>query len=172
MLQFHVEVLKKLHSMKSAKSLVESQDTEIPTSAESEAPDLDIEHFRQSSFMDNESPDLELEHFKQSDSESDGRDIEIGRAVDIDFDEITAEILKSRLSKILLRNQQLEDALEFKDRALRKVLARNAELENELKRKEAIRLSQLELLALRNVELERELHDSRKCHGNSLSSEG
>ena len=149
-MQFHFEVLKKLHSMKSSKSLVECHDTETLTYERREDSDLESV---QPNFMDNE---------------SECRDIEIESTVDFDFEDIPPEILKTKLSKILMKNQELQDALEVKDRALRKLLARNAELENVLKRKEAMRLSQLELLALRNVELERELHESRKHHVSRL----
>ena len=136
--QFHFEVLKKLHSMKSGKSLVECQDIERPNYAEINSPGLE-----QQNQLDNES------------------DMEIESAVKVDSDEITAENLKSRLSKLILRNQELESALRVKDETISKLLARNAKLEKDLKRKEAMRLSQLELLALRNVELERELHEGK-----------
>jgi hypothetical protein len=145
--QFHFEVLKKLHSMKSGKNLVDCQDVERPSYEESNTHELDLEHSKQ---------------FSNLESELECREMKIGSEVDNDLNEDTAENLMIKLSKILRRNQELEDALNIKDTAIKKLLARNAELENELKRKEAMRLSQLELLSLRNVELERELHQARK----------
>jgi hypothetical protein len=65
--------------------------------------------------------------------------------------------LAERVSKLEIRNAELEDALKIKDSAIEKLAIRNSQLEKELKSKDTLRMSQLELLALRNVELEKEL---------------
>jgi hypothetical protein len=143
---FHFEVLKKLHAMKSGKSLVDCQDVEIPTYEEIDSCELEQNENSKHS-LDDELERTDLKSESVDEKELDGNSL---------------ENLKMNLSKCLQRNQELEDALKIKDTAIRKLLARNAELENELKRKEAMRLSQLELLSLRNVELERELHQVKK----------
>ncbi len=136
---FHFEVLKKLHAMKSNKSLVEIQAHERPTPDEIES--------------------LNLESYKQLNNiEGEIDDTKIGSTKDIDFNEVAPADIMKNLSKILQRNRELEDALRIKDATLQKLMSRNQELEDELKRREVVRLSQLELLALRNVELEKELH--------------
>jgi hypothetical protein len=65
--------------------------------------------------------------------------------------------LAEKVSKLEIRNSELEDALKIKDSAIEKLAIRNSQLEKESKNKDILRMSQLELLALRNVELEREL---------------
>ncbi len=65
-----------------------------------------------------------------------------------------------RIAKLLQRNQELKDALRIKELTMQKLKSRNEELESELKRKEILRLSQLELLELRNVVLEKELQQN------------
>ncbi len=122
--------------MESNKSLVKIQAADILTSDKSE--NLNVEaSFQQYPFEDE--PDSHC-------------------ATDIDFNDLTPMNAIQKLSKIIQRNQELEDALRIKEMAMQKLIARNEELEKELKRKEAVRLSQLELLALRNVELEKELY--------------
>ena len=74
-----------------------------------------------------------------------------------DRNETVPPTVQENISKILARNHDLEGVLKIKDAAIKRLTARILELENELKRKETIRLSQLELLALRNIELEKEL---------------
>ncbi len=64
------------------------------------------------------------------------------------------------LEKILELNvkcRSLEDKLEEKDELISKLRKHNEHLEEELRRKETIRISQLETLAVRNVQLEKEL---------------
>jgi hypothetical protein len=138
---FHFEVLKKLHSMKSNQSLVELQAEDRPTSDEIE--NLNLECAKQLNNIDGVH---ESDNFK------------LGSPTDFDFNDLTPMNAMKNLSKILQRNKELEDALRIKEMAMQKLLSRNKELEDELKRKEVVRLSQLELLALRNVELEKELH--------------
>jgi hypothetical protein len=134
--QFHCEVLKKLHSMKSNKSLEALKVVDRPTSDEIES--LNLVCSKQLNVFDGE---LESEDFK------------IESANDIELNEVNTMNIMQKISKVLQRNKELEDALKIK-----KLRSRNEELEKELKRKETLRLSQLELLALRNVELEKELH--------------
>ncbi len=142
---FHFEVLKKLHAMKSNKSLAELTSVERPTPDEIES--LNLMASKQLNFVD---------------SEPEGDDSKIGSACEIELNAITPMNAMEKISKILQRNQELEDALRIKELALQKLKSRNEELENELKRKDVLRLSQLELLALRNVELERELCQDRE----------
>jgi hypothetical protein len=130
--QFHFEVLQKLHSMK---SLEENQAADRPTSDEAEK--MNVESSKQQSQF----------HYEADEC-----------AIDFDFNGLTPMNAMKTISKVIQRNQELEDALIIKEMAMQKLRAKNEELENELKRKEAVRLSQLELLALRNVELEKELH--------------
>ena len=62
-----------------------------------------------------------------------------------------------RISKLEVRIKELEAALEIKDSALDKLKTMISNLQGELKQKDAVRMSQIELLAMRNVELEKEL---------------
>ena len=61
------------------------------------------------------------------------------------------------ISKLEFRIKELEAALEIKDSAIDKLKTMIASLQGELKHKDAMRMSQIELLAVRNVELEKEL---------------
>jgi hypothetical protein len=56
-----------------------------------------------------------------------------------------------------IRNVELKEVHKRKELELEMLVQKNALLEQEVKRKEIIRLSQLELLALRNVELEKQI---------------
>jgi hypothetical protein len=147
--QFHLEVLKKLHSMKSSKSLVELASADRPTCDEIEC--LNLESSKQLNNIEDESPN-EIDIYCKE-----GPPMNNLSAIEIDFDDGTPSDVKHKLLKILQRNKELEDALRIKELAMQKLILKNQELENELKRKEVIRLAQLELLALRNVELEQEL---------------
>ena len=57
------------------------------------------------------------------------------------------------------RNRSLQELLHNKDVTLDKLLTSHEYLKKELKRVETMRLAQLEMLALRNIELERELSE-------------
>ena len=57
------------------------------------------------------------------------------------------------------RNRCLQELLHNKDVTLDKLLTSHEYLKKELKRVETMRLAQLEMLALRNIELERELSE-------------
>jgi hypothetical protein len=135
--QFHFEVLKRLHSMKSEKKLQQDGDDEVKVLDEAR-------NLRQ------DSPVSCSGGFSCDDLNMAGSD-------SIDSADVTPDNLMCKLAKALSRNQELEGALKIKEDAIKKLLARNEELEQALKRKESVRLSQLELLALRNVELEKEL---------------
>jgi hypothetical protein len=147
---FHFEVLKKLHSMKSNKSLAELNTADRPTVDEIES--LSLTCSRQLNFVEGEPESDDLTIGPESD------DSTIGSANDTEFNEVKPMNAMEELTRLLQRNKELEDALTIKETAMQKLQSRNEELEKELKRKEVLRLSQLELLALRNVELEQELH--------------
>ena len=134
--QFHMEVLKRLHSMKCDLKLKESQSEAM----ESRADFTKISH---------ENSDLSIGSGFESD--------ETMFESETDRNETAPPTVQENISKILARNHDLEGVLKIKDAAIKRLTARILELENELKRKETIRLSQLELLALRNIELEKEL---------------
>jgi hypothetical protein len=139
---FHFEVLKKLHSMKSSKALAELKTSDRLTLDEMES--LNLVCSQQLNFVDGE-------------PECDDSTIRFGSAKDMDLNQANPANAMQRIAKLLQRNQELEDALIIKELTMQKLKSRNEELESELKRKEILRLSQLELLALRNVELEKEL---------------
>ena len=61
------------------------------------------------------------------------------------------------ISKLEVRNRELESALQIKESAMDKLAAINSNLQKEMRVKDAMRLSQMELLAIRNLELEKEL---------------
>ena len=61
------------------------------------------------------------------------------------------------ISKLKVRNMELESALQIKESAMDKLANINSNLQKEMRVKDAMRLSQLELLAMRNLELEKEL---------------
>ena len=147
--QFHFEVLKRLHSMKSEKNMLLNDDSESRPLVEARNLSRENSDMSDTSLCVNSCDELE---FGSKDS--------------IDWNDMSPENVMNKLQKALSRNQELEDALKIKESAIKKLLARNEELENELKRKESVRLSQLELLALRNVELEKEL---QKQSGRSAS---
>ena len=65
--------------------------------------------------------------------------------------------LSTLLAKLEERNKYLLDSLDHKEKALNALIEVNSNLSNELKRNEVMRLSQLESLALRNVELEKQI---------------
>ena len=129
-----MEVLKRLHSMKCDLKLKESQSEAM----ESRADFTKISH---------ENSDLSIGSGFESDE----------TMFETDRNETVPPTVQENISKILARNHDLEGVLKIKDAAIKRLTARILELENELKRKETIRLSQLELLALRNIELEKEL---------------
>ena len=138
--KLHLEVTKRLLSMKSDKNLMRS--------------DLEVSN-PQPSLTDKES------ELSTKDSEKDFQhDTNFGELLKLDLNDFTPEFMTQKMLKLFARNQELEATLKQMESKARKLEARNTELENELTRKETMRLSQLELLALRNVELEKNLHDA------------
>ena len=73
---------------------------------------------------------------------------------------------QAKIAFLERRNVELEDIVKSRELEVSTVKRRNAELEEELKRKEAMRLSQLAGLAIRNVQLEKEV--VRCSSGDSL----
>ncbi len=69
--------------------------------------------------------------------------------------------LLEAISKLEVRNRELENALQIKESAMDKLAAINSNLQKEMKVKDTMRLSQMELLAIRNLELEKELSQFR-----------
>ena len=98
---------------------------------------------------------VKLENIQTSQSEYD-----VEKFSEFDFVNSPHEILTHKYLNSLERNQKLEAALKVMENKTQQLEARNAELKDELKRMEIMRLSQLELLALRNVELEKILDDA------------
>jgi predicted nuclease with TOPRIM domain len=77
--------------------------------------------------------------------------------------------LAEKIAKMELRNSELEQALKIKESAIEKLANRNAQLVKELKAKDILRMSQLELLALRNCELETEIaRTASTCHNEEV----
>lgn len=77
--------------------------------------------------------------------------------------------LAEKIAKMELRNSELEQALKIKESAIEKLAIRNAQLVKELKAKDILRMSQLELLALRNCELETEIaRTASTCHNEEV----
>ena len=71
--------------------------------------------------------------------------------------------------RLRIRNKLLENSLETKEEAMAKLLAVNSSLKERLAHSNAMRLSQLEILALRNLELEKELSSSSTSRSASSS---
>ncbi len=69
------------------------------------------------------------------------------------------------VSKLEIRNKELESALQIKETAMEKLASINSNLQKEMKIKDTMRLSQMELLAIRNLELEKELSKFRADDG-------
>lgn len=65
------------------------------------------------------------------------------------------------IAKLEVRIRELEAALEIKESTMEKLKDMNANLREEIKKYDAMRISQIELLALRNLELEKELSQYR-----------
>ena len=85
-----------------------------------------------------------------------------------DHKEIEPNSLLNAYLKLRIRNIMLEESLDVKEEAMGKLLSVNSSLKEQMVRNNAIRLSQLEILALRNVELEKEI--SSCSPGSSRSS--
>ena len=64
------------------------------------------------------------------------------------------------IPKLTLRIKELEAALEIKDAAVDKLKSMVSNLQAEIKNKDTMRVAQIELLALRNLELEMKLSQS------------
>ena len=62
--------------------------------------------------------------------------------------------LMQKLQTMEVRNKELEAALEIKESTIQKMRDLNENLQKQIRNKDTMRLSQLELLAMRNVELE------------------
>ena len=77
---------------------------------------------------------------------------------DFDFHDLPPEFLAQKWFKLLAKNKELEAALKEIENKVRTLEARNVELEAEMNQRESVRLSHLELLSLRNTELEQQLH--------------
>jgi hypothetical protein len=70
---------------------------------------------------------------------------------------LDSKALLEAISKLEIRNRELECALQIKESAMDKLAAINSNLQKEMRTKDTMRLSQMELLAIRNLELEKEL---------------
>jgi predicted RNase H-like nuclease (RuvC/YqgF family) len=70
--------------------------------------------------------------------------------------------MSQKIAKLEERIKGLQTALEIKDSAIEKMKLMNEKLKVDLKNKESMRMSQIELLALRNLELENEIHYLRQ----------
>jgi uncharacterized pyridoxal phosphate-containing UPF0001 family protein len=70
--------------------------------------------------------------------------------------------LAEAVSKLEVRSRELECALQIKESAMEKLATINSNLQKEMRVKDAMRLSQIELLAIRNLELEKELSQFRE----------
>ena len=62
------------------------------------------------------------------------------------------------IAKLECKVKEMQTALEIKDSAMEKLHNINEKLRHEIRNKETMRMSQVELLALRNLELEKELY--------------
>jgi hypothetical protein len=70
--------------------------------------------------------------------------------------------LAEAVSKLEVRSRELESALKIKESAMERLATINSNLQKEMRVKDAMRLSQIELLAIRNLELEKELSQFRE----------
>ena len=66
--------------------------------------------------------------------------------------------MSQMISTLEARLAELHMALDIKDTAMEKMKLMNDKLKLEMRNKDSMRMSQLELLALRNLELENEIH--------------
>ena len=128
--QLHSEVMKRLLSMKSDKNIRNSVLVE-----------------------DSDEIDESEAVLKSMGSDSIGMEVS-----GFEFKDIAPEFMMQKMIQIISRNHMLEAALKQSESKAQRLEARNKQLEAELVRKETMRLSQLELLSLRNVELEMQLH--------------
>mmetsp|Transcript_18871 Transcript_18871/g.51951 ORF Transcript_18871/g.51951 Transcript_18871/m.51951 type:complete len:112 (+) Transcript_18871:406-741(+) len=66
-------------------------------------------------------------------------------------------ILFGRISSLLNRGQELRNSISVKENAVEKLVGQNSQLENDMKLRDLARLSQVEMLSNRNMELERQI---------------